>query len=107
MTKEGWFSYTILEQMSNIGADVKHFIDARANYKNGTVPEDHSDFYYGKVMEYIDIIKEDPKNRGRIPELEDCKKEMKLLQAGILADDYVMHYWDQYTAACAFRPQRT
>ena len=105
MTKEGWFRYTLSEQMSNIGAEVKHFIDNRAKFANGETEEDYSEFYYNKAIAYINIIEEDPKNIHRRQELEDCKEELKLLKAGIFSEQYVMHYWDQYTAACAFRAQ--
>ena len=56
MTKEGWFKYTLSEQMSNIGAEVRHFIEARDNYRNGVSAEDYSDFYYNKAITYINII---------------------------------------------------
>ena len=105
MTKEGWFKYTICEQMSNIAADVHHFIEARANFKNGTSSTDYSDFYFDKVISYINIIEEDPKNVRRIPELEDCKKELEYLKAGIFSEEYITSYWDQYTEACSFRTQ--
>ncbi len=106
MTKEGWFKYTLSEQMSNIGAEVHHFIEARDNYREGRSEEDYSEFYYNKAVSYIDIIEQDPKNSRRISELEDCKKELLLLKAGVYADQYILDYWDQYTAACAFRKQR-
>ena len=105
MTKEGWFKYSLSEQMSNIGAEVRHFIEARDNYAFGKSKEDYSDFYYNKAISYIDIIEGDPKNSKRIPELEDCKKELLLLKAGVYSDKYILDYWDQYTAACAFRKQ--
>ena len=106
MTKEGWFQYTIFEQMSNIGAEVHHFVEARSNYKSGKSTEDYSDFYFKKAIEYINIIEQDPKNVHRIREFEDCKQELVLLKANVYTEDYVLDYWDQYTAACAFRKQR-
>ncbi len=106
MTKEGWFQYTLSEQMSNIGAEVRHFTEARKNFRSGKTAEDYSDFYFNKAVSYIDIIEEDPKNARRTKELEDCKKELVLLKEGVFSDEYVLKYWDQYTAACAFRQQR-
>ena len=105
MTKEGWFRYTLSEQMSNIGAEVRHFIEARRDYSSGKSAEDYSDFYYNKALSYIDIIEEDPKNARRREELEDCKMELKLLKEDILSENYVIKYWDQYTDACSFRAQ--
>ncbi len=105
MTKEGWFRYTICEQMSNIAAEVHHFIEARDRFANHTASEDYSGFYLDKALSYIDIIKEDPKNIHRIAELNDCKTELKLLAAGVLADGYITRYWDQYTDSCAYRAQ--
>ena len=106
MTKEGWYDYTVCEQMSNIGAEVQHFIDARNKYRNGAASKDNSGFYFQKAIEYIDIISGDPKNKKRVAELEDCKKELLALRAGIFSDEYILKYWDQYTDACAFSDQR-
>ena len=106
MAKEMWYRYTLSEQMSNIGDEVKHFIDSRAKFARGETEQDYSEFYYNKAIEYINIIEEDPKNIHRKPELEDCKQELQLLKAGIYSEKYIMDYWDQYTAACAFRAQQ-
>ena len=106
MTKEGWFRYTICEQMSNIGAEVRNYIKARDSFREKKSGQDHSGFYFQKAMEYIGIIEEDPKNIHRIKELEDCKQELIALRAGVFSDAYILKYWDQYTEACAFREQR-
>lgn len=105
MTKEGWFKYTLPEQMSNIAAEVHNFINAGHRAAEEPGSEDYSDFYFNKAISYIDIIEEDPKNRNRIRELEDCKKELVLLKAGILSESYVTKYWGSYTDACAFKQQ--
>lgn len=105
MTKEEWFRYTIFEQMSNIGAEVGRFIDARKRFQNGESSEDYSEFYYNKAISFLNIIEQDPKNQRRINELEDCKKELEYLKVGVYSDEYIRRYYEQYTAACAFRKQ--
>ena len=77
LTPEYWFSKCILEQMSNVGADVGRAI----NWRKAGNPE-YSQQAFFRALELLDLTRADPKNRKRLKEL--CRVRYLLV-------DYLMY----------------
>ena len=64
---EGWFSLSLVQQMINIGNEVKRAVRFDQD-------EEKKDAFMNKAIEYADLTMKDPKNRDVLPELEIGKQ---------------------------------
>ena len=68
MTSERWNQMCISEQMLNIGGEIQRAIDRK--------DKDVAQSYLKKALEWIDLTKKDPKNKGRISEIDVVEEEL-------------------------------
>lgn len=90
---DGWFSLTLVQQMINIGNEVKRAVrfDENAEKKHA---------FLVKAIQYTDLSMQDPKNQGVLPELDITRKvlldydgeEHKLDYSKEQLRDYYMNY---------------
>ncbi|SFC75127.1 hypothetical protein [Butyrivibrio sp. YAB3001] len=99
MTSENWEKLSLKEQMSNIHGEVRRAIRARNNYRNSISKENHTDSYINKIHSLVILTCNDPKNERRKKELLDEENEIIRWTKGEVDDDYIEHYWKQYTDA--------
>lgn len=99
MTQERWNRLSLFEQLSNIGGEVKRCLDSRDDYISHKSEKDYSRFYLNKARELVQITLNDPKNKGRGPELWDELYELEKYLELNGDRNYIMRYWDQYTEA--------
>lgn len=86
-----WFTFTLLEQMGNVGSDVERAIQWR---NKGNV--EYSQQACDRALELLDFTVADPKNKRRLKEL--------LLVRAIFADQFMGinefgftdEFWQQY-----------
>lgn len=97
MTQETWNRLTILEQMSNIGGEVKRCVETRNSFLSGASGKDYSNGYLEKVCKLSNMTVNDPKNESRKQEIYDEIDEIKQFLSGNASDEYILRYWGQYT----------
>ena len=59
LTHERWFSFSLMEQLANVGMDVARTIQWRARGNS-----DYSQKALERALELLDLTVADPKNRG-------------------------------------------
>ncbi|MBD5458424.1 MAG: hypothetical protein HDR27_07640 [Lachnospiraceae bacterium] len=67
---ERWFAMSLIEQMINIGNEVKRAVRFDSDEKKKTM-------FLDKAIEYTALTMQDPKNVHVIPELEISKKVLE------------------------------
>lgn len=61
--------------------------------------KDYSDFYINKVSELINLTFNNSESSYRKQEFLDEIKELQRFLDGEVDQDYIMRYWNQFTAA--------
>lgn len=71
-TTVNWFDMPIGVQISNVGSEVYRALQwkKRGNKQRETA-------FCKKAIEFLDIMKQDPKNKYRIGEIESCIEELE------------------------------
>ena len=69
---ERWYSMPVGEQLLNVGSEVHRAL--RWKSKNDDVKASN---FCGKAIEFLSVIKDDPKNSKRVHELEACITELE------------------------------
>ena len=89
---EGWFSLSLVQQMINIGNEVK-----RAVRLDQDEAKKHA--FLSKAIQYADLTMQDPKNRDVLPELEIGKQVLMDYDEDHVLDvskeqlrDYYLHF---------------
>ncbi len=77
--KDRWFSLPLVEQMMNIGNEVKRAIRFDDHHEK-------RDPFLNKAIFYTDLTMEDPKNRKVIPELAISKQLLEEYKRGELLE---------------------
>ncbi len=97
MDSSRWNKMCISEQILNIGGEIQRAIDRKE--KND---EKNSKDYLNKSSEWIELTKADPKNAGRIEELQIVEDELldffgenKYKNSKFS----IMTYWDSFLSA--------
>ena len=96
MDKEvSWFAMPIGVQISNVGSEVHRAI----RWKNkGDVQKKNS--FCMKAIDFLEIMKTDPKNKYRIGELDCCIDELKDYFMGEnvyhTTEEQLMKYYDAF-----------
>jgi hypothetical protein len=67
---ERWFALSLVEQMINIGKEVKRAVRFDADEKKKTA-------FLDKALEYTDLTMQDPKNVRVVPELQISKEVLE------------------------------
>lgn len=65
-----WFSMTLIEQMINIGNEVKRATRFDSN-------REKKEIFLNKALAYTELTMQDPKNARACPELEICKEVLE------------------------------
>ena len=97
MTKERWNQMSISEQMINIGGELERAI--RWRDKNDT---EKALNFLAKAEEWLELTKQDEKNKGRLGELSLAQEEIE----DFFADnqwqndnDSIMKYWNSFLSS--------
>lgn len=85
LTAEHWFTFSLFEQLANVGCDIERTIGWR---KNGNV--DYCKKAFDRALELLDLTIADPKNRG--------VRRKELLRVRETLIDYFMY--DNDYASC-------
>lgn len=92
-----WNKMSISEQMLNIGGEIQRAVDRKEKNEDSLAKQ-----YLSKALEWIELTKKDPKNAGRIAEINIVEDEVK---------DYfeknkyhnnkssIMSYWNSFFTA--------
>lgn len=64
---DSWFNLSLVEQMINIGNEVKRAIRFDSN-------KEKRDIFLDKAIEYTELTMQDPKNKKVLPELQISKE---------------------------------
>ena len=97
MSKDRWEQMSISEQMMNIGGELERAI-AWKN-KNDFEKMNH---FLNKVREWMGLTIADPKNRGRIRELELVQEEYEDFfgeNQSKNQEETLMKYWNSFLSA--------
>ena len=97
MDAQRWNSMSVSEQILNIGGEIQRAVDRQEKGKR-----DEADEFLSKAFEWLELTKDDPKNKGRIKELDIAEDEVKDYFG---ANEWnnnchsVMSYWDSFFSA--------
>lgn len=73
LTPERWFTFSVFEQLANIGTDIARAIQGKKNHD--TI---YSEKAFEQAMELLDLTIADPKNkRGSLRELVRIREALK------------------------------
>lgn len=102
--KRTYFPLSLNEQMSWIGEEIERII--KTNKKHEVRKRNEQGFgYEHSINRGFSIVKEDPKNKALLREIERAEKEWWDYvddAPGALSDDEIFTYWNQYMwAYCA------
>lgn len=90
-----WFAMPISEQLANIGSEVNRAI----NWKNRGNKQRQISFC-NKAIEFLELIKTDPKNKHRAGELDCCIEELTDYFLGEnlyhTTDEMLMKYYNAF-----------
>ena len=89
---EGWFALSLVQQMINIGNEVKRAVRFDQD-------EEKKHAFMSKAIQYADLTMQDPKNRDVLPELEIGKQVLMDYDEDHVLDvskeqlrDYYLHF---------------
>ena len=89
---EGWFALSLVQQMINIGNEVKRAVRFDQD-------EEKKHAFMDKAIQYADLTMQDPKNRNVLPELEIGKQVLMDYDGDHVLDvskeqlrDYYLHF---------------
>lgn len=68
--EDGWFAMSLVEQMINIGNEVKRAVRFDTN-------KDRKTFFLNKAIQYTELTMKDPKNVKVLPELKISRKVLE------------------------------
>lgn len=85
LSPERWFSFSLFEQLANIGMDIERTIQWRN--KNST----YSTQAFERALELLDLTIADPKNKKRLKEI--CRARYLLVDHFVYDNEY--HTTDQ------------
>ena len=91
-----WFEMPLAVQMSNIGSEVHRAV--RWKNKND---DDKATSFCKKAIEFLNIIKRDPKNKYRINEFDEAINELKdyFFSSDCSTDETTLiNYYDDFLA---------
>ena len=71
-TTVGWFAMPVGTQISNVGSEVHRALNWR---KSGNKQREAA--FCKKAIEFLNIMKSDPKNKHRLGELDACIEELQ------------------------------
>ena len=97
MDSERWNKMCISEQILNIGGEVQRALDRKNRNER-----ELSEKYLAKAIDWIELTKQDPKNRGRIEEMSIVEDELKDYFGNNNYkndDDSLMSYWNSFYTA--------
>lgn len=89
---EGWFSLSLVEQMVNIGNEVKRAIKFDSNIDKKTM-------FLDKAIRYTKLTMDDPKNVRVIPELDISKMVLEDYRADHVLNctkEQISNYYNAY-----------
>ncbi len=90
-----WFAMPIHEQLANVGSEVGRAI----SWKNRG-NEQRKEGFCKKAIDFLELIKTDPKNKHRIGELNFCIEELRDYFLGNnmydATDEMIMKYYDAF-----------
>ena len=100
-----WFEFSLVEQMANIGSDIKRTI----KWKNeGNKP--YSEKAFERALELLYLTVEDPKNKKRLKEIlrtRECLIDLYCFDNEYQTTDEIWQkYFYQFTYAAALRRRR-
>lgn len=68
--KERWFAMSLVQQMVNIGNEVKRAVKFDSNHAK-------KQMFLDRAIRYTELTMQDPKNAGVLPELDISKKVLE------------------------------
>ena len=80
LTHERWFTFTLFEQLSNIGMDIERTIQWK------TKNSEYSRQAFERALELIDLTIADPKNKQRLKEI--CRTRYLLVDHFVYDNEY-------------------
>lgn len=80
LSPERWFTFSLFEQLANVGMDIERTIQWRS--KNS----DYSTQAFERALELIDLTIADPKNRKRLKEI--CRARYMLVDHFLCNNEY-------------------
>lgn len=90
-----WFNMSVGDQIANIGSEVNRAI----NWKNKGNRSREINFC-NKAIEFLELIKSDPKNKYRLNELDGCIEELRDYFLGEnvynTTDEMLRKYYDSF-----------
>ena len=90
-----WFNMSVTNQIANVGSEVNMAI----NWKNKGKKKRETSFC-NKAIEFLELIKNDPKNKYRCNELDGCIEELRdyFLGENIYntTDEMLKKYYDSF-----------
>lgn len=90
LSPERWFTFSLFEQLANVGMDIERTIQWRN--KNS----DYSTQAFERALELIDLTIADPKNRNRLKEI--CRARYMLVDHFVFDNEYnsTDEQWQNY-----------
>ncbi|MCM1541695.1 MAG: hypothetical protein NC121_10585 [Blautia sp.] len=89
---EGWFAMSLVQQMVNIGNEVKRAVKFDSN-------SDKKTMFLDKAIRYTELTMKDPKNRKVLPELDISKKVLEDYRGQHILDctkEQIDHYYNAF-----------
>lgn len=97
MDSARWNQMSISEQLLNVGGEIQRAVDRKNRDE-----KDLAEKYLSKALEWLELSKTDPKNIGRVSELETVEEELK----DYFCDnkyhnnkESLMSYWNSFYSA--------
>ena len=97
MDSARWNKMSISEQILNIGGEVQRAVDRKERHEM-----DLAKSYLNKALDWIELTKNDPKNKNRIEEISIVEDELKdYFSANKYKNNKnsIMSYWNSFFSA--------